>query len=67
MKPRHGRNTVEAYARRMLESGLGLTEREIERFRARVDAVRNRQRPEYPDRAGEFRSLLERRYQELHK
>lgn len=65
MKPRNGKYTVAEEARKMIEAGHGLSDAEIERFCARVDAVRNRRMKTAP--AGEFRALLERRYQENRK
>lgn len=57
MKSRHNKSS--SYT-------LGLPAREIERFYARVDAVRNRKRA-FPNNVDEFRSLLERRYREGQK
>lgn len=60
MKPRNGKYTVAEEARKMIEAGHGLSEVEIERFCARIEAARNRLMGHVP--ANEFRQLIERRY-----
>lgn len=57
---RNGRYTIAETARKMLEAGHGLSEREIERFYARTEAARSGRRRNTA--AEEFRNLLEQRY-----
>jgi len=59
---KHGRYTVAAEAQRMLDAGLGLSEKEIERFYQRVEAARQRkmQRPAIDP----LRQAIEARYRE---
>ena len=66
MKPRNGKHTVAEYARKIIEHGHGLSEREIERFQANIDRIRN---PAPKKRTGidEMRELLESAYQKRHQ
>jgi len=60
---RHGRSTVTAIARAMLEGGAGLSELEVQRWYARCEALTQaygKQRPQ-PAHIAEFRALLEAR------
>lgn len=58
--PRNGKHTVAEEARKMIEAGFGLSEAEIERFYAGIDAIRRRSMKPAP--SNEFRRLIEQRY-----
>lgn len=62
---RHGRETVAAKARQILERGGGLSEEEITEFVARVDLARRRKNgePRPPSGVDEMRKLIEANYQ----
>ena len=54
---RSGNSSVAEHARRMIEAGHGLSEAEIERFYARVDAARSNKRD--GGAVAKFRALIE--------
>jgi len=58
MRNKRGQYSVAAEAERILEAGGGLSEREIERFYARVEAARCRR----PPKPNEIRDAIEARY-----
>ncbi len=61
MRWKHGRQTVEAKAREILENGGGLSEKQIEEFFARVERARRRKLGEPRGAVDEFRGMIEAR------
>jgi hypothetical protein len=60
---RNGRYTNEAWAKRMLLRGGGLSEAEMERFREGINAIIRKRLNRERTQVDEFRELLEARYQ----